>query len=88
MRRKEGGGSLQDSLKNEQFILGKLKLENKTAAELGYIQLYDYIDEGHLVAKVVTMEETKAEQEHHKSSDDKTVHESVIETKTIAEDSK
>lgn len=43
---------LERVLKNEHFILEKLKEEKKTAVDLGYVQLYDYIDEGHLVAKV------------------------------------
>lgn len=51
MERKIGTEKVIECLKNEVFILDKLKDSSKSAVELGYIELYDFIDVGKLAAK-------------------------------------
>lgn len=71
---------LQNYLRNERMILEKLKDETKSAEELGYIKLYDYIEDGRLVRNIEKEEKTP-EQCHHKSSDGKKVDKSAITSK-------
>lgn len=67
---------LKSFLINEQMILDRLKDDTKSAEELGYIQLYDYIEGGRLVEKN-KRKENSPDQSHNESSNDKQVGESA-----------